>query len=258
MLNKVGLILFELYFFLSATLLAQNAEYEIFQLRFLYNDIKFEEVIAQGQQLLKNTETHSKNNLIEIHKYLALSFYNTSNQDSSRSHFYTLLSLDKDFEPDPVNTSPKILNFFNEIKTNFKMDDKDRIALPYTNYVFVEDIRPIAALKSFALPGWGQMYKEQITKAYLFGGSFLASSIITIATYTIERDYRKKYLNENNPAKVDSRYMDYNNMSKTRRIFLYGTIGIWAASVADALYSEYAPIMQVNEDYMGIAIRFSL
>ena len=118
MLNRI-LLIFSALYLLQSNLIAQTKDYEIFQLRFLYNEIKFEAVILQGQNLLKELNSPDKNQLVEIHKYLALSFFNVGNQDSSRTHFYSLLSINPDFEPDPVKTSPKILSFYQDIKSNF-------------------------------------------------------------------------------------------------------------------------------------------
>lgn len=255
MLNRI-LLIFSALYLLQSNLIAQTKDYEIFQLRFLYNEIKFEAVILQGQNLLKELNSPDKNQLVEIHKYLALSFFNVGNQDSSRTHFYSLLSINPDFEPDPVKTSPKILSFYQDIKSNFYKDNKDQIALPYKSYVFIEDIRPQAALKSLVFPGWGQLYKKQNSKAYVFGGTFLGTALVTSVTYSMERNLRDKYLDEKNPAKVDGRYDDYNNMSKTRKTMQYTAIVIWAASITDALFSDYTPTIDAGEDYLGLAVSF--
>jgi len=258
MLNRTFIILSALYF-LQTNLIAQTKDYEVFQLRYLYSEIIFEDVITQGQKLLRENNSLNKNMLEEIHKYLALSFYNVGEQDSSRSHFYSLLSLNPDFEPDPVKTSPKILSFFQDIKNSFQKEDEAEIAaLPYKSYVFVEDIRPKAALRSLAFPGWGQLYKDQDSKAYILGGSFLGSALVTAITYSLEQNRRDTYLDENNPAKVDSRYDDYNNMSKARRVFQYTAIAIWAVSISDALFSEYTPQVIAEEDYLGLTLKIQL
>lgn len=254
MLNKTALIFSALILFQS-NLTAQIKDYEIYQLRFLYNEIKFEDVISQGQKLLEETAILNKTDFIEIHKYLALSFYNIGKKDSSRSHFYSLLSLNPDFKPDPVKTSPKILSFYLEIKKNFQEDNESQVALPFTHYVFIEDIRPKAALRSLAFPGWGQLYKDQNSKAYLFSGAFIGSALITIISLSVERDLRDKYLDEKNPSKIGGRYDDYNNMSKTRKIIQYTAIGIWAASITDALFSEYTPTIQTKGNYLGLAFQ---
>jgi hypothetical protein len=255
MLNKIYILLIFLNLSFS-NLFAQTTEYEIFQLQFLYNDIKFEEVISLGQKLFKESAL-DKNNLIRVHKYVALSFYNIGKQDSSRSHFYSLLSINPDFDLDPVNTSPKILFFYNTIKENFLKNNANKIALPYKSYIFVEDTRPSAALRSLILPGWGQNYKGQQNKGYLFGGAFLGAALSTTISFIFEKDLKDKYLTEDSPLKIKSRYTDYNNMSKTRRISQYTAIGIWALSVADALFTDYTPEIEANENYLGLALEIS-
>ena len=99
MLNKCFLILFTL----TALSFSQTKEYEIYQIQFLYNDAKFNTVIKNGRSVLNSNYTFTNDELIEIHKYLALSFYNTGQEDSSRSHFFTILTLDANFEPDSTH-----------------------------------------------------------------------------------------------------------------------------------------------------------
>ncbi|MCB0281347.1 MAG: hypothetical protein KDF60_02105 [Calditrichaeota bacterium] len=256
MLNKIFGILLIIGF--VAPLIAQQTEsYNIFQLRFLYNEVKFTEVIAKGHILLKNPEKLSQENLVEIHKYLALSFYNLNQQDSSRSQFYSILTLQPKYEPDPVHTSPKILSFFNDIKSAFRQDIEKKTAVPFRQYVFVEDIRGQAAARSFLFPGWGQLYKSQDTKAYILGGAFLATSLTTIITYQLEKDLKTKYRKETNPLEVSDKYNDYNTMSKTRRFFMYSAFTIWGLSLADAMIFDFQPKPLVNNEFAGIFFSYS-
>ncbi len=259
MLNKVLLFSWLSILLTQGHLSAQSKEYDIFQLRFLYNEVKFDEVIQLGRTLLKNPERLDQKDLEHIHKYLALSFFNTGLTDSSRSHFYTLLSINPDFEPDPIQTSPKILEFFGRIKSSFEKEREKRTVIPYTQYVFVEDIRPAAALRSLLLPGWGQWYKKQPSKAYLFGGAFISATLSVGISYALEKNMRQKYLDEKDPARIAGRYDDYNTMSKTRRIMQYTALALWGASIADALFSSYDPLLQprVDEQYLGLSLQIT-
>ena len=257
MLNKYFWILLIILFH-SQLIAQQEKQYDIFQLRFLYNEVKFNDVIQNGRTLLSNPGKLSKDDLIEIHKYLALSFYNISQQDSSRSHFYSILSLNLKFEPDPVQTSPKILNFFKEIKEAFNRDIVKKTAVPFKQYVFVEDIRSQAAVRSLILPGWGQWHKKQETKAYIFGGAFLATTLTTIIAYQLEKELKDKYRNEINPAQVTKKYNDYNSMSKMRRFFMYSSGIVWGLSLADAIFSDYQPHFVFNDNFSGVNFVFYL
>ncbi len=245
--------------FLQGQLSAQSKDYDIFQLRFLYNEVKFGEVIQLGRRLLENPRRLDQKDLEQIHQFLALSFYNTGLTDSSRSHFYSLLSINPAYEPDPVETSPKILEFFHRIKNSFGKEREKRTAIPYREYVFVEDIRPAAALRSLVLPGWGQWYKAQRSKAYLFGGAFLSATVSVGISYALERNLRQKYLDEKDPTRIGGRYDDYNSMSKTRRVMQYTALALWGASIADALFSAYDPLLQprVEPEYLGLSLRIT-
>ncbi len=257
MLNRVLLFTLLSTLLIQHPLSAQSKDYDVFQLRFLYNEVKFDDVIQLGRQLLKNPQRLDQKDLEQIHKYLALSFFNTGLTDSSRSHFYTLLSVNPAYEPDPVQTSPKILEFFRRIKNSFEAEREKKTAIPYKEYVFVEDIRPAAALRSLLLPGWGQWYKKQPSKAYLFSGAFLSATVSVGVSYLLEQDLRQKYLDEKDPNRIDGRYNDYNSMSKVRRVMQYTALALWGASVADALFSSYDPLLQprVDPEYLGLSLR---
>ncbi len=256
MSNKVYPVFFVLlgiFFFRDAH--AQTQDYGVFQLRYLYNQIKFEQVISSGKQLLQNQEQISAAHLQEIHKYLALAYFNTGEQDSSRAHFYTLLSLNPEFEPDPVQTSPKILDFFHTIKNAFSSDQKQKTAVPYTEYVFLPDIRLQAAVRSAVLPGWGQVYKMQKKRGLVLGSLFLSSAAATSLTYVLEKNRRTAYRDERDPQIVTAKYDDYNSMSKTRQFLQYVTAGIWLTTVFDAFLTDYHPQIQMEKDYLGLAFQ---
>ncbi len=251
MLNKSFLIVFTLTVFT----LSQTKEYELYQIQFLYNEAKFGTVIKNGQSLLNSNYSFTDKELIEIHKYLALSFYNIAEEDSSRSHFFTILTLDSDFEPDPVRTSPKIISFFESVKQAYEDVSSQQVKLlPVKKYIFMEDKRPKAALRSAVFPGWGQFYKNQNTKGYIIGGAFWSSAILTTVFYGIERDLKSKYLDETDPTKVTDRYDSYNNMSKFRRFMQYTLISAWLVGIGDALFSEYSPQISAESDQITLSI----
>ena len=256
--RTVFIVSFYLSLAAALNLFGQSRNYEVFQLRFMYDEIKFPEVIIQGNKLLANQNLLSKKELAEIHKYMALAFFNLSQKDSSRAHFYALLSIKPDFKPDPIRTSPKIIRFFNTIKQSFKLSIDTGKAVPFRQYIFVQDIRPQAALRSLILPGWGQFYKKDRSKGYIFGAAFWGGAAITGLTYSLEKKLHSKYLNERNPDKVNARYDDYNTMSKTRRIMQYTVLATWAVAVADALFSDYNPDLEINPSPKGITLRFAL
>ena len=256
MSNKVAvLVILFVEIFSLHNAVAQTEDYDVFQLRYLYNEIKFAQVISKGNSLLKNRPGIPREHLQEIHKYLALAYYNTGHQDSSRAHFYTLLSLSPDFELDPVQTSPKILDFFQAIKSAFSSDQQQKTAVPYTEYVFLSDARPQAGLRSLVIPGWGQYFKSQKKRGLIFGSAFFGVAGATGVTYFLEKNRRTAYGAERNPQRVAAKYDAYNNMSKTRRLLQYTAAAIWTTALLDALFSKYNPNLQVDKESVGLAIQ---
>ncbi len=114
--------------------------------------------------------------------------------------------------------------------------------MPVKKYIFVEDRRPSAAWRSAVLPGWGQYYKNQKTRAYWLGGAFIGGLTLTVAAWLQENKYKDLYLQEQNPSKIPDLYDLYNGWSKTRRGAAYATLAVWLVSVADAMWADYPRI----------------
>ncbi|HGY55942.1 MAG TPA: hypothetical protein ENK44_09585 [Caldithrix abyssi] len=236
--KKVVLFLIAV-FLIAIQAKAQPAAHEGLRVKNLYDTLRFEDAIAQGRSLLRSGKIHDKADLIVIHQYMAYSFFNLSQPDSARAHFLTLLTLDNRVQLDPIRTSPKIIDFFEQVRRDFKQLKQEEQIVPVKEYVFMEDLRPAAAWRSALLPGWGQYYKNQNSRAYWFGGTFLAGLSITVAAWLQENKYKDLYLQEQNPSKIPDLYDQYNGWSKIRRGAGYATVAVWAVAFADALWSDY-------------------
>jgi len=236
---------------------AQDNQYDVFKLGFLYDDIKFDEVVTQAREMLAQPARYNREQLSAIHAYMALAFYNLGQQDSSRAHFYTVLTLTPDYAPDPVKVSPKIIRFFERIRDIFLQDQQKLAAVSYTRYVFVEDIRPRAGLQSFMLPGWGQYIKGQHDKAWWIGGVFSAGALSAGIAYLLEKNYREAYQQEIRPDLIQSRYDAYNSASKVRRVFIYSTLLVWAYAIGDAFWAPYQPSVYINQENMTLGLSWS-
>jgi hypothetical protein len=187
---------------------------------------------------------------------MALSFYNIGKLDSARSHFLTLLSIQPDFELDPINVSPKIISFFEQIKKEVKSSQTEN-AIEYTKYVFLEDPRPAATFRSALIPGWGQMYKSQKKRGYIIGGAFIASLIATGASIYFEKDAHNKYLDSTTPNSIEENYNLYNGWFKKRKLFTITTISIWVVAVLDALWAPY-PQATLSVDKHNVSLSINL
>jgi tetratricopeptide (TPR) repeat protein len=218
---------------------AQLVNYNAIQVKVLYEALEFDKAIESGQILLKSRQKFTREELATVHQYMALSFYNTGKIDSARSHFLSLLSIQPDFEPDPINVSPKIISFFEQLKNETVTRPTDH-AIGYTKYVFLQDLRPGATFRSAVLPGWGQLYKHQKTRGHIIGGVFIASLMATGVSLYLEKDNHNKYLDSTTPASIEANYDTYNSWFKKRKVFTITTISVWAFSILDALWAPYS------------------
>lgn len=239
--------LFSIYFltfifcllpFASPALQAQSSIADILQVKFYYDAVEFEKAISTGREILTSGQSFTADELSFLHRYLALSYYNIGQVDSARIHFLSLLSLDAGYELDPVTVSPKIIDFFNDIKKDYQALAGSGPA--YTRYVFVQDPRPGAAWRSMLLPGWGQFYKHQKTKGYILGGTFWGSLLAAGLSLVMENNARDDYLGSVAPEEIERTYSDYNQWHKTRQAFTIASAALWALAVGDALWSPYS------------------
>lgn len=245
---------------LQAAIIAQTSTGRIRILQTLNEKFKFEEVISTGRDLLQNTNNLLENEIKLIHEYIAISFFTLGEPDSAHLHFMTLLSMDKNYSPDPIRTSPKIRDFFANIKEEYNNLDNQNRPEYIERYMFVEDLRPNAAWRSIVLPGWGQLYKNQPVKGYVFGGTFLVGLLVTTGAWIKENDYKGQYLNSTDPSEISDMYDQYNNWSKIRRGVMYTTIAVWMLNFFDALWSEY-PRLDIeinNPDTVNLSVILSL
>ncbi len=231
---------FYLFPFSFLALQAQSSTADILQVKFYYDAVEFEKAISTGKEILTSGQPFAPDELLFLHRYVALSYYNVGQVDSARTHFLSLLSVDPGYELDPVTVSPKIIDFFNDIKKDYQALAGSGPGAAYTRYVFVEDLRPGAAWRSMILPGWGQFYKHQKTKGYLLGGAFWGSLLATGISLLQENAAREKYLDSNTPEDIERTYSDYDQWHKTRQVFTIASAALWAVAVGDALWSPYS------------------
>lgn len=212
---------------------------DILRVKILYNDAAFSEAIDAARQLLHAEQNYLPEELVFLHQYAALSFYNLGTLDSARAHFRSLLSIDPDTRLDPVEVSPKIIEFFEKIKAERPAPVPSMTGPGHIRYIFLDDLRVGAGWRSAFLPGWGQFYKGQKTRGAVLGGAFWGSLIGTGISYLTEQAAEDDYRNATAPAAISNAYDRYNRWYKTRRTLTAVTVALWAITVADAGLSPY-------------------
>ncbi|HHJ52765.1 MAG TPA: hypothetical protein ENJ89_06180 [Caldithrix abyssi] len=225
---------------LFSALHAQPQQNRASQVKQLYESLQFEQAIQLSQRLLRDDTITNPQDLITIHQYAGFSFFNLGRPDSAKKHFLTILSIDPEYEFNPVNTSPKIITFFKKIKEKYQINrDTDR-QVAYVRYVFVRDLRPGATWRSALLPGWGQYFKGQKNKGKILSSSFAGGALLTITSYLLERNYHQKYRDATSQSEIQKNYDAYNRWYKARHYAMYFTAAVWTISVLDAIWAPYS------------------
>ncbi len=249
-----SIVLFLLFFWgIPALLNAQERAPELQTIKNMYEAIEFKSAVGLGDSLLKSTQRWSVDEYVFLHHYLALAHFNLNQEDSARMHFLNLLSLRPNFELDPVETSPKIIEFFRKVKKEANILLNNPGAAKFTRYVLVEDPRTRALWRSAVIPGWGQFYKGQKRKAVLTGAVFWGSLAATLIAYRKEKNTRQDYLRAVQPADITTQYDTYNRWHKNRQLLSYAAAAVWLINMLDAGLSRNAQ-PQVARNARGDAL----
>ncbi|MFQ5674846.1 MAG: tetratricopeptide repeat protein [bacterium] len=225
----------------SLALAQDSAAALIAEIQKAYNEMNFVEARIKAETALQNYQNFSAAQLTEVHKTLGLIYYSQNNPDQSRNQFETALSLDPQLNLDPLFVSPKILDFFNEIKRTWLQknqqngDIRDR-----TRYIMMYDPRPAAAMRSMIFPGWGQRYKGEKRKGLILSGLWGVGIIGAAVAHIARSNAEDKYLSETNPARIDSRFDTFNTLHKLRNNLLVFSAGVWLFSYFDAILKPAA------------------
>ena len=235
--------LFKIHFLLLllfSNAFCQTSNSRVLKVKQLYDAVNFQKAIATGDSLLQSGTNFFPDDLALLHQYVAFSYFNTGKMDSARVHFLSLLSLEPKIRFDTAETSPKIIEYFEQLRTDYSTLTPNSRLPAFTKYVISKDRRPRAAWRSAVLPGWGQFYKGQKTRGILLGGAFWGSLAATAVAVIKENDLRDKYEAETDPTAIARRYGTFNSWFKTRRALTAATIGFWLLSVVDASWTKYA------------------
>jgi hypothetical protein len=219
---------------------------------------RYVEVISKADSILNRDTTLTGSEIIEINRMKAISHFTIGEELLARNAFHTILELDPKFKLDPVQNSPKIINFFNQIKLDFlqaKLTASDVTtdsSNPEEKMEAENSPKPqknikTALVKSMVLPGWGHLQIKRKKRGFML----ITGSLLTLppALYYVYDTYNKEkdYLNANNSIDIEKKYNRYNKSYKLRNGFLAGYAVIW-------LYSQW-DLFSGNNDVRPVEVQ---
>jgi len=250
---KKFLFIISIILFSNSSIFTQTvSKYELL-LKQKFEEFDYNSVIKLADSILINEKNLSRNDSLSLLYYKALSSFNIWDIKTSEQSFKSILNLDENFSLDTINVSPKIVSYFNDLKTKFSIDKQNKkqtSVISIDSILINERIKYSSQLQNYRealwrnliLPGWGNIYLRNETKGYLvataFSLSLISSAYFIYDTYKKEKDY----LSEINPDLISSKYSSYNSSYKLRNISLGLSALIYIYSQIDYLLFDHSDI----------------
>ncbi len=216
------------------------AEQLLAEIRSAYESLNYAEAEIKGKAAIETYHKFSSTQLSEIHKMLGLIYFSENKPQLSREQFVAALTLTPALELDSLMVSPKIVRFFNSIRSEIEATDpaaSGAAAPACIRYVLVPDKRPEAGFRSMLLPGWGQRYKDESKKGWLITGIWGAGAVATVAMQIARSNARRSYLDETSQPQIAARFNSFEKYHKLRNTFALFTAAVWGYGIVDAFLS---------------------
>lgn len=234
-------ILYFLYL-LFAFISAQHQSDAVERLAKPFKSFNYAEVTSIADSILTEDSLLTSTDKIEIYRLKALCHFSLGEELYAKNCFNEILKIDPRFKLDPVQNSPKIISFFNQIKLDFLQNQiiqnetqpiRQNDGPTKTNFtLYQQKSMKSAVLKSLVLPGWGHLYLEKKKPGIILtlGSMITLPSMIYFIFDTNQKE--KDYLNETNSDAIQVEYKEYNQSYKIRNGLIAGYTLIW-------LYSQW-------------------
>ncbi len=238
-----------------------NKDLLVQEVKNAYTQLRYTEAEIKARTVLAAYQNFSPDQLSETHKILGLIYYSQNKISESGEQFVSALSIDPLLKLDPVLVSPKILKFFEKVKTDFESKRQEKILnQPKVRYIRLTDPRPDAIVRSMIIPGWGQVYKGEKTKGRFLMAAWGVTFVGAVGSHLARKSAEDKYISETNPDLVKSKFDDFNKWHVARNNFAIAATGIWLYSYFDAIFrknSHHQPVMGESKQSFNISPIFS-
>ncbi len=238
---------------------------QVARMRAAYERLDYDAADALGLALLQGGRA-TPAELVDVHTTLAFIRFTRNRLAEARAQFRAALSLDPGLALDPLLVSPKILEFFETVRQEHALRPGPADEAAAVRYVVVPDRRPAAALRSMAVPGWGQLYKADRRKGRALLAAWAATAGGAAAAHLVRHDARAAYRSETDPARVGERFDRYAAWHKARNNLALAAAGVWVYSYVDALLTPdrrasmaaFTARPVAAPDRMGVAVTWRM
>lgn len=234
---RLAKLIYILFLFSLAT--AQEQPLDILTQKYI--SFEYKEVIELADKMIDSGDYNS-NQLVQILELKGMAHYSLGEETTSKTVFENLLRLNSNHSMDPTRISPKIVNFFNEIKVAFlnSLEQErpilDSLRLVKQELITAQSNYKMAVVKNLVLPGWGHFAMDKTTGGIIYSAVGLGSTAAAVYYIIKTNDAKNAYLNETDKLLINTKYDDYNSSYKVRNFFIVAAALVWAASQVDLLF----------------------
>ncbi|MFA6456954.1 MAG: hypothetical protein WCW40_09045 [Bacteroidota bacterium] len=190
---------------------------------------------------------------VQLGKWIAFSLIAQGKSMSAKERFVALLTIDENFELDPVLTSPKILSVFNDARVRFISQRKEH---PKTGLALDNTEQQSITFRTVLFPGWEQMHQGRTST----GTVFISAGIVTISsglTFELLRtDARQKYLHATAASDIASKYDAYNSYRKAEMYSFAAFAAVYILSEFDIFTHSAVSIEPASGQNIGQQVQF--
>jgi hypothetical protein len=228
---------------------AQEVPVSLVDVRNAYEAFDYQRVISISEQLLAHSDTVSGSSRITLFTLNGVAHFVRGEEMPARKSFLEIIKNDSTFALDSVLYSPKIVEFFNQVKKEAQQPAEHPQTLEerktpkeqapvISKQIVLHSFSGIVA-RSLILPGWGHLVVESSPKGWLLTGA-AAATMASGIYYIVKTNSREHdYLNETDRQKIAEKYDDYNSAYKTRNILLGAYAAIWTVAQLDLLFFSH-------------------
>jgi hypothetical protein len=215
------------------------AQQTLESLRLKYEQFEYSRVIQQARDMLLHREQMDTVMVKEVLYLSAVANYSLQNLDGAMVDFLELLRLDPLYQLKPSDTSPKIIQFFEEIRSSSsRTAAKERIIIKHDTVRVAIEQKPWqpAMKRSLLWPGWGQSYLGDNGKGTVLRMTSVLAFSVSLYGVIECRDKERQYHDNIDKSAMDEKYKSYNSAYKMRNAALCSFAALWLYSQVDMLF----------------------
>ncbi|MCI0696848.1 hypothetical protein L0337_33190 [candidate division KSB1 bacterium] len=205
-----------------------------------FRAFEYHAVIAMAESLLVHQKNLPPLQAIEIYRLKAIAHYTLSQTEAAKAGFAAILEIDSTFALDTLQNSPKIVDFYQQVKSQFQRqrerdepEIKTELDTPIKTPLRPQPDFAKAISRSLIWPGWGHRVYGRYTKGWVLSLAGLAAAGATAYYFFDSRQKESDYLNEIRLDWINEKYERYNFSYRRRNFFAVSFIAVWAYSQFD-------------------------